>query len=70
MFHVTFPHFCRAVATPKNYVNEPHHGLVDESSALELDQAECVCWVGPGVLDHAPFILWGVNVHQLVRFLH
>lgn len=49
---------------------ETHHGLVDESPALEFDNAEGVRRVGPGVLDHTPFILRGVNVHQLVRFLH
>lgn len=50
-------------------MSETHHGLVDEPSTLELNYAKGVRWVGPGVLDHTPFILRGVNLHQLVRFL-
>lgn len=49
--------------------NGPHHGLVDEPSALELDHAKSVGRVGSGVLDHAPFVPLGVNLHQLVGFL-
>lgn len=49
--------------------NRSHHGLVDEPSALELDHAKSVCRVGPGVLDHAPFVPLRVNLHQLVGFL-
>lgn len=30
-------HFSHAGATCKNYVSEPHHGLVDEPSTLELN---------------------------------
>lgn len=30
-------HFCHAGATCANDVTEPHHGLVDETSTLELD---------------------------------
>lgn len=54
-----------------SHFSEPdtHHGLVDEPSSLELDYAKGVCWVGPGVLDHAPFFLWVVDLHQLVCFL-
>lgn len=49
--------------------NRSHHGLVDEPSALELNHAKSICWVGPGVLDHAPFVPLRVNLHQLVGFL-
>lgn len=46
-----------------------YHGLVDKPSTLELDHAESVCRVGPGVLDNTPFVPLGVNLHQLVGFL-
>lgn len=52
-----------------SHVIGTHHGLVDEPSTLEFNQAKGVGWVGPGVLDHAPFILWGVDLHQLVCLL-
>lgn len=42
---------------------QPHHGLVDESSTLELNYTKGIRWVGPGVLDHAPFVPWGVDLH-------
>lgn len=57
------PHSLTALMLPINHANEPHHSLVDESPTLELYYAESVCRVGPGVLDHAPFILLGVNLH-------
>lgn len=49
---------------------ETHHGLVDETTSLELDYPEGVCRVGPGVLDHAPFVLQRVDMHQLNGFLY
>lgn len=49
-------------------MSDTHHGLVDESSALELDDAKGVSRVGPGVLDQIPFIPRGVDLHQLVSF--
>ena len=52
------------------FTAETHHGLVDESSTLELDYTEGICWVGPGVLDHTPFILRVVNLYQLVCLLY
>lgn len=62
--------FSRLMLYPKSQGKESHHGLVDEASALELDYPEGIRRVGPCVLDHAPFVLRRVDLHQLNGFLH
>lgn len=50
----------------KQALSEAYHGLVDESSTLELNGAVGICWVGLSVFGHRPLLLWGADMHQLV----